>query len=234
MTSDSTFPTLTEPFTVAMLLYPGFTLLDLIGPHAVLCGAAKVHLVAKTREPVVSDSGAQLVPTCTLADCPRDVDVLFVPGGMGTYAAMQDAELLAFLADVGARAGHVTSVCSGSLILAAAGLLTGYRATTHWSAHAELAALGAEAVRERVVVDRNRISGGGVTAGIDFGLVLLAQLRGEQVAKLTQLMMEYDPAPPFHAGTPEQAGPELTAQALAILGAAMTPTTDASAARVGG
>src|SRR5688572_24275574 len=110
----STDPTILvkEPLTVAMLLYPGFTLLDLIGPHAVLAGAAKVHLVAKTMAPVASDSGAKLVPTCTFDDCPRDVDVLFVPGGMDTNRTMADPEVLAFLADRGARAGHVTSVCS--------------------------------------------------------------------------------------------------------------------------
>ncbi|MCY1063097.1 DJ-1/PfpI family protein [Nannocystis sp. SCPEA4] len=234
MTSEPTFSRPTEPFSVAMLLYPGFTLLDLIGPHQVLSGSAKVHLVAKTLAPVASDSAAQLVPTCTLEDCPRDVDVLFVPGGTGTFAAMQDKELLAFLADRGARAGHVTSVCTGSLILAAAGLLAGYRAATHWSTYEVLAAFGVEGVRERVVVDRNRVSGGGVTAGIDFGLTLLARLRGEQVAKLTQLVLEYDPAPPFRAGTPEQAGPELTAQAQALLAGLMTPPLEANPARAGG
>ncbi|WAS91071.1 DJ-1/PfpI family protein [Nannocystis punicea] len=229
MTEPLTLPGI-EPLSVAMLLYPGFTLLDLIGPQSVLCWAGTIHLVAKTMEPVTSDSGAQLVPTCTLADCPRDLDVLFVPGGFGTFAAMQDRELLAFLADRGARAGSITSVCSGALILGAAGLLQGYRSTTHWALHDALPALGAVPVKQRVVVDRNRISGGGVTAGIDFGLVLLAQLRGEESAKLVQLMMEYDPAPPFAAGTPEQAGPALTERALALMGAA-APTADAPPAR---
>lgn len=207
-----------EPLSVAMLLYPGFTMLDLIGPQAVLGWAGPTHLVAKTMAPVLSDSGPQLVPTCTLADCPRDLDVLFVPGGFGIFAAMQDPALLEFLADRGARAGHVTSVCGGALLLGAAGLLRGYRSTTHWALHGALTEFGAETVKQRVVVDRNRISGGGVTAGIDFGLVVLAELRGEDTARLVQLMMEYDPAPPFAAGTPDQAGPALTERALAIMG----------------
>lgn len=217
-----------EPLSIAMLLYPDFTLLDLIGPHSVLSWAGTTHLVAKTMEPVTADSGAQLVPTCTLADCPRDLDVLFVPGGFGTVAAMNDPEVVAFLADRGARAGSITSVCSGSLLLGAAGLLKGYRATSHWAVRDSLAAFGAEPVKQRVVVDRNRISGGGVTAGIDFGLVLLAELRGEECARLVQLMMEYDPAPPFAAGTPEQAGSELTARALALMGMAPPAPTDAA------
>ena len=216
MTVVTTLPGV-EPLSIAMLLYPGFTLLDLIGPQSVLVWAGTIHLVAKTLDPVTSDSGAQLLPTCTLADCPAELDVLFVPGGFGTFAAMNDPELLAFLADRGARAGSITSVCSGSLLLGAAGLLRGYRATTHWALHDALAPLGAEPVKSRVVVDRNRISGGGVTAGIDFGLVLLAQLRGEDNARLVQLLMEYDPAPPFCAGTPEQAGPALTERALALM-----------------
>lgn len=127
---------------------------------------------------------------------------------------MGDDETLRFLADQGSRAGHVTSVCTGSLILAAAGLLQGYKATTHWATYDALGALGVEVVRERVVVDRNRVSGGGVTAGIDFGLVLLAQMRGDEAAKMVQLMIEYDPAPPFNCGTPDAAGPELTGMAV--------------------
>lgn len=216
-----------EPLSTAMLLYPGFTMLDLIGPQSVLTWAGRVHLVARSMAPVTSDCGTQLVPTCTLADCPRDLDVLFVPGGFGSDAAMKDPELLAFLADRGARAGSVTSVCSGSLLLGAAGLMKGYRATTHWALLDSLAAFGAEPVKQRVVIDRNRISGGGVTAGIDFGLALFAALRGEESARLVQLLMEYDPAPPFASGTPEQAGPELTGRALAIMG--LTPPTPAAA-----
>ncbi len=159
-----------------------------------------------------------LNPTATFADCPRDLDVLFVPGGMGTNAAMKDAEIVDFLAGIGTSARYVTSVCSGSLLLGMAGLLDGYRAATHWACFDALEAVGATATRQRVVVDRNRVTGGGVTAGIDFGLTLLAELRGEQVAKVTQLMMEYDPEPPFRTGTPDAAGPELTGIALAMTG----------------
>lgn len=226
MTKATTLPGI-EPSSIAMLLYPGFTMLDLIGPQSVLCWAGTTHLVGKTMDPVASDSGAELVPTCTLADCPRDLDVLFVPGGFGTFAAMKDPEVLAFLADRGARAGWITSVCSGSLLLGAAGLLRGYKATTHWAMHDELAAHGAEPVKARVVTDRNRISGGGVTAGIDFGLVLLGELCGEETARLIQLMMEYDPAPPFAAGTPEQAGPALTERALALMSTIVPVTAEA-------
>lgn len=205
------------PLQVGMVLYPGMTLLDLIGPQAVLAWHGQTHLVWKTLDPVISDSGIGILPTTTLADCPADLDVIFVPGGMGTAAAMDDEDLLAFLRARAVRAKWVTSVCSGSLVLAAAGLLHGYKATSHWAAYDALAAMGVAVVRERVVTDRNRISGGGVTAGIDFGLVLLAKLRGEQVAKMTQLAMEYDPKPPFDCGSPASAGTVLTDMALSMM-----------------
>jgi cyclohexyl-isocyanide hydratase len=198
---------------VAMLLYPGLTLLDLVAPHAAFAPTMETHLVWKTIDPVLSDGGVEVHPTTTFADCPADLDVLFVPGGMGQAPVAADEEVLEFLADRGARARYVTSVCGGSLILGAAGLLRGYRATTHWVGTDALALFGAEYAEGRVVVDRNRITGGGVTAGLDFGLVVLAQLLGEDTAKLTQLMLEYAPAPPFDAGTPQTAGPELTAMA---------------------
>ena len=202
------------PLQVGMLLYPGLTLLDLIGPHTVWSWHAKIHLVWKTRDMIVSDSGVAIQPTTTFSDCPHDLDVLFVPGGFGTAAAMQDRAVLDFLAARAAHARYITSVCSGSLILGAAGLLHGYKATSHWALRARLPMFGAEPVDARVVVDRNRITGGGVTAGIDFGLVLLAKLSGEEVAKVIQLAMEYDPEPPFQAGSPQTAGPALTEQVL--------------------
>jgi cyclohexyl-isocyanide hydratase len=194
---------------VGMLLYPGLTLLDLIGPQTAWSWHAKIHLVWKTRDMIVSDSEVGIQPTTTFSDCPHDLDVLFVPGGFGTMAAMKDREVLDFLAARAAHAKYVTAVCSGSLILGAAGLLQGYKATSHWSCRDVLSMFGAEPVEARVVVDRNRITGGGVTAGIDFGLVLLAKLRGDDVAKLTQLAMEYDPEPPFQAGSPKGAGPAI-------------------------
>ena len=195
-----------------MLLYPNLTQLDLTGPFEVFSRLPQtaVHLLWKTAEPVSSDSGMRLLPTVTLAECPP-LDVLFVPGGRGQVPLMDDSEVLAFLSRQGATARYVTSVCTGSLLLAAAGLLRGYRATCHWLAREELALLGAIPSAERVVVDRNRVTGGGVTAGIDFALRLAAALRGETVARMIQLSMEYDPQPPFAAGSPEQAGPELAA-----------------------
>jgi cyclohexyl-isocyanide hydratase len=147
----------------------------------------------------------------TFKECPEDVSILFVPGGTGgTVKAMSDPEVIGFLKSRGAKAEYVTSVCTGSLVLGVAGLLRGYRATTHWVAHEILAQLGAVPVTERVVQDRNRFTGGGVTAGIDFGLALAAKLRDPAYASRMQLAMEYAPAPPFNAGTPAQAGPELT------------------------
>jgi cyclohexyl-isocyanide hydratase len=194
------------PLVVGMLLYPGFTMLDLVGPLTVFSMHSKLHLFWKTLEPVASDSGVGLVPTTLLSDCPEKLDVIFVPGGFGTEAAMADADLIAFLQSAAQRADYITSVCSGALLLGAAGLMKGYRATTHWAIHDTLSQFGAQPVKARVVTDRNRISGGGVTAGIDFGLTLLAQLRGADVARMVQLLMEYDPQPPFDAGSPEKAG----------------------------
>jgi cyclohexyl-isocyanide hydratase len=214
-------PSAQQPLQIGMLLYPGLTLLDLIGPQCALSFHGHTHLAWKTLDPVPSDSSISLLPTTTFATCPRDLDILFVPGGMGTNAILEDRETLDFLADRARTARFVTSVCSGSLILAAAGLLDGYRAATHWACYDQLEALGVKPEHARVVVDRNRISGGGVTAGIDFGLTLLAQLRGENMAKMSQLMMEYDPHPPFTAGTPSQAGPELTAAAFEAIRAVL-------------
>jgi putative intracellular protease/amidase len=199
-----------KPPEVAMLLYPGLTLLDLLGPHTVLATSCHVHLVWKTRDWIESDTGVAVRPTATFADCPRDLDALFVGGGPGQAAVMGDAEVLAFLADRGSRAKYVTSVCSGSLVLGAAGLLRGYESACHWACLDALPLFGAKPVARRVVVDRNRLSGAGVTAGIDFGLILLAHLLGEDVARMTQLAMEYDPEPPFDAGSPRKAGPEVT------------------------
>lgn len=203
--NDTDFP---SRLSVTMLAYPGITLLDLVGPLTALSPAANVQIFAKTMAPVVSDTcDVTINPTRTFEAAPADTDVLFVPGGFGTANALEDEETVQFLKRSGAGAHYITSVCSGSLLLAAAGLLDGYRATTHWACCDELAAFGVEVVRgERVVTDRNRVSGGGVTAGIDFGLTLLALLRGEPLARVSQLMIEYDPAPPFDAGSPKTAG----------------------------
>lgn len=199
--------------TIAMLIYPGMFLQDLVGPLTVFEALMNrdIHLVWKDKEPVGSGSpSAQaLIPvraTTTLSECPKDVDVLFVPGGVpGTFAMMQDREVLDFLADRGSRARFVTSVCTGSLILGAAGLLTGFKATSHWATVPVLKEFGAIPRTDRIVQDRNRITGGGVTAGIDFGLKLVALLRSEDYAKAVQLYIEYNPQPPFNAGTPDKA-----------------------------
>jgi cyclohexyl-isocyanide hydratase len=206
-----------KPLEIGMLLYPGLTLLDLIGPHTVFSWFANIHLVWKTTDLVRTDTGIGVKPNATFATCPRELDILFVPGGFGQQNLMADTEVVAFLADRGARAKYVTSVCSGSLLLGAAGLLQGYKATSHWAAREGLSAFGAEPVDARVVVDRNRITGGGVTAGIDFGLVVLAKLRGDDAAKLTQLAMEYDPEPPFNSGSPKTADPAIVQQALSTM-----------------
>ena len=190
------------------------TLLDLAGPQATLGFHSVTHLVSNSLDSVLTDSGVSIMPTATFETCPRDLDVLFVPGGFGTNRALQQEELLHFLAKAGKSARFITSVCSGSVLLAAAGLLNGYRAATHWAVYEQLETFpNVIGVHERVVIDRNRFTGGGVTAGIDFGLTLLAALRGEETARMTQLMMEYDPKPPFNTGTPALAGPQLTAMA---------------------
>ncbi len=199
---------------IAFLAYPGFTALDLVGPHYMLSGlmGAKTFIVAKTKDPVVSDARLTFVPDMTFDECPADLDVICVPGGTtGTLAAMEDAATIAFLKDRGSRAKYVTSVCTGSLVLGAAGLLKGYKATSHWVTREVLRDLGAEPVDQRVVIDRNRITGAGVTAGIDFGLTLVARMRDDLYAQGMQLLAEYAPAPPFNAGTPATAPKESVA-----------------------
>lgn len=202
---------------VAMLIYPGLTLLDLAGPQSLWRMQAETYLVWENLNPVLTDTNLTLQPTHTFEDCPRNVDILCVPGGFGAWAVLGNAAAMDFLKRVGANARYVTGICFGTVIMASAGLLDGYKAATHWASYPLLKMLGVEAVHERVVIDRNRITGGGVTAGIDFGLTVLATLRGEQVAKATQLMIEYNPVPPFDTGSPDRAGPELTAAVTSML-----------------
>ena len=191
---------------IGMLLFPNMTQLDFTGPYEVFSRLPEttVHIVAASLDPVRTDRGLVLAPSTTYTTCPQ-LDVVVVPGGPGQEALMQDEGVLGFLRHQAAGAKYVTSVCTGALVLGAAGLLTGYRATTHWTAMPLLPLLGATPVAARIVVDRNRITGGGVTAGIDFGLHLAAVLRGEDVAEQIQLELEYDPQPPFHSGTPATA-----------------------------
>ena len=198
---------------IGFLLFPHVTQLDLTGPAQVLSRVpgAQVHLVWKTLDPVPTDVGFTINPTDTFDDCPS-LDVLCVPGGFGIEALFGDAETLGFLRRQGGQARWVTSVCNGSLVLGAAGLLDGYRSACHWIWRPYLARFGAVPVAQRIVRDRNRISGGGVTAGIDFGLALAAELAGEDAARMIQLALEYDPQPPFDAGSPDSAGPALEAR----------------------
>lgn len=199
-----------NPLQIGFLLYPRVTQLDLTGPWEVFhrLSSSKLHLVWKNLEPVFSDSGLAILPTTTIADCPP-LDVICVPGGPGQVDLMDDETVLEFLRGQGARARWITSVCTGSLLVGAAGLLNGYKSACHWMSREQLRLLGAEPVHERIVVDRNRMSGGGVTAGIDFALALAATLRGETEARAIQLQIEYNPAPPFLAGSPESAGTEV-------------------------
>ncbi len=198
---------------IGMLLFPRFTQLDLTGPYEVFAQLpdTQVHLVSHSLEPVASAYGMAFTPDTTFDACPP-LDLIFVPGGPGISGAIESQPTLAFLRQRAAKAKYVTSVCTGALVLGAAGLLNGYRATTHWLSMDLLPVVGAVPVSERVVVDRNRITGGGVTAGIDFGLVVAAYLFGEEVARSIQLMMEYDPAPPFDSGSPRTASAALVAR----------------------
>jgi len=212
---------MTHPIRIGFLIYPDVTQLDATGPAQILSRVpgAVIHMVWKSVGPVQTDAGFSINATDDFNTCP-DLDVICVPGGLGQRPLMQDTDVLAFLARQGAQAKYVTSVCSGSLLLGAAGLLKGYRSACHWAFRDALPIFGAEAVAERVVRDRNRISGGGVTAGIDFGLTMAAELAGDDVAKEIQLFVEYNPAPPFSAGSPESAGPELEARVRAIFASA--------------
>jgi len=210
---------MTKNIQIGFLVFPDITQLDLTGPAQVLSRlpGATIHLVWKNLEPVPTDAGFSLLPTTTIDACPS-LNVLCVPGGSGNRPLMKDADILTFLKSQGATADYVTSVCSGSLLLGAAGLLQGYRAACHWAFRSYLPAFGAEPVAQRVVRDRNRITGGGVTAGIDFALTLVAEIAGEDVARQIQLHLEYDPAPPFDSGSPERATPALVAKVRSELG----------------
>ena len=203
---------MSPPLQIGLLVFPRVTQLDLTGPVQVFSSVpgAKVHLIWKRIEPVPSDSVLTLTPTTTFADCPQ-LDVICVPGGFGTDELVNDEEVLDFLRKQAAGAKYITSVCTGSLVLGAAGLLNGYRAATHWSAMEVLALFGATPTRTRVCIDRNRITGGGVTAGIDFALTLVSMLVDRTTAEAIQLRLEYNPAPPFNAGSPETAPPEVLA-----------------------
>jgi cyclohexyl-isocyanide hydratase len=203
---------------IGLLVFPRVQQLDLTGPHEIFAALPGVHthLVWKDLAPVSASSGMQLQPDTSFADCPQ-LDVICVPGGAGINQLLTDVETLDFLRAQAVNARYVTAVCTGALVLGAAGLLAGRRATTHWACHDLLPLYGAEPVRERVVSDGSLVTGGGVTAGIDFALTLAAELLGREAAECVQLFLEYAPAPPFTAGSPDTAPTAVVAKVRASL-----------------
>jgi cyclohexyl-isocyanide hydratase len=203
-------------FRSGMLVFPGLTQLDLTGPYEVLARlpSAETLLLWKNLDPVRSEHGLTILPTATFPACPP-LDLVLVPGGAGINPLLEDGDVLGFLRRVAAQARYVVGVCTGSLVLGAAGLLRGRRAATHWMSREFLRSFGAEPIAERVVVDGNLCTGGGVTAGIDVALTVAAEIAGRTVAEAIQLGIEYDPAPPFASGSPEQADPAVLKAVLA-------------------
>lgn len=201
-------------YRIVFALYPRVTQLDFTGPFEVFARlpGARCVLAATTGETIVADGGltfANIVPLAAVADC----EVLCVPGGFGTIAALDDRAYLSELRRLASRARYVTSVCTGSLLLAAAGLLAGRRAACHWAWRDGLAAFGVTADAARVVRDGRFITGGGVTAGIDLALTVMAEIAGRDYAEAVQLALEYAPAPPFDAGRPDSVRPPVLAAA---------------------
>ncbi|SFZ86414.1 cyclohexyl-isocyanide hydratase [Devosia enhydra] len=217
------------------MLFPRLTQLDLTAPLEVFgrMAGVEISLIWKTLDPVASDRGLRLLPTHTFEAAPA-LDLICVPGGPGQIDLMDDAETLAFLRAMAPKCRWVTSVCTGSLVLAAAGLLTGYRATSHWSSIDQLALFGATPVSERVVRDRNRITGAGVTSGIDFGLAVAAEVLGAEAASRIRLQIEYDP-PALPGGSPATADPAVLTpvqQAMAGFIAKRRAASEAAARRL--
>lgn len=194
------------PFRIVFILYPHLTQLDFTGPYEVLARmpGAEIIIASKDGGELVSEMGLTFANLRALADIDR-ADMIMLPGGPGQTQAMQDPEFMAEVKRLGEGATYVTSVCTGSLILAAAGLLKGKRAGSHWAYRELLKPFGAIPDDARVVRDGNAITGGGVTAGIDIALTIVADLAGDDVAKMIQLAIEYAPAPPFNSGRPELA-----------------------------
>ena len=223
---------MTSAINIGFLIFPKVTQLDLTGPAQVLSRVpgAKVHLAWKTMEPLITDVGFSINPTVAFRDCPQ-FDVLCAPGGFGVIEQLNDLETLEFLRVQGQNARFVTSVCNGSLLLGAAGLLKGYKPTCHWMWRHYLPQFGAEPVAARVVRDRNRLSGGGVTSGIDFAFTLATELAGEEAARMIQLGLEYDPQPPLDSGSPDKAGAERVALACAAQETLMRQVVDVQVAK---
>lgn len=203
------------PLNIGLLVFPNVQQLDLTGPYEVFASLpeVKVHLLWKTLDPIVSSTGLTLLPTQTFDDCPA-LDVICVPGGIGIDALLEDPQTLAFIQQQAKAVRYITSVCTGALVLGAAGLLHGRRATTHWASQSLLQAFGATVVNERVVRDGNLMTGGGVTAGIDFALTLVSELFDDSLAQVVQLHLEYAPQPPFNSGHPSSAPADVLALVL--------------------
>lgn len=218
------------------IAFPGITQLDLTGPAQVFAQlpGATMDVAWHRIEPIATNAGFSILPSTTFESAPA-ADVLMIPGGQGALELMGDAVALEFVRRQAAGARYVTSVCTGAFVLGAAGLLRGRRATTHWASHSLLGLLGAVPEQGRVVRDGNLITGGGVTSGIDFGLAVAAEIYGPEVAKRVQLAIEYDPQPPFAAGSP--ASPDADASLVASMSAAMEdlrgPMVSRAAARLG-
>lgn len=193
-------------FNIGFVIFPMITQLDFTGPLQVLnrVPGAQTHIVAKSLDPVPTDCGLGLVPTVTFDDCPA-LGVICIPGGLGVQDAILDPVTVGFVAQQAADARYVTSVCTGTFVLGAAGLLQGRRATTHWAYTDLLSKFGATYEKGRVVRDGNLITAGGVSSGIDFGLEIAGDIAGDDAARSIQLMIEYDPAPPFNSGHPDKA-----------------------------
>ncbi|MBF7695817.1 DJ-1/PfpI family protein [Acinetobacter sp. EC115] len=192
-----------QKISIGFLLFPGVTQLDLTGPYEVFSRSPNtaIYLIWKDKRPVMSEKGLEINPNTTFDACP-DLDIICIPGGPGQIELMDDEDTLNFIKTKSLTAKLITSVCTGSLLLGAAGLLVGYKATSHWASIDQLKLFGAIPITERIVTDRNRITGAGVTSGIDFALKVVSDTFGEEVARRIQLHMEYDPHPPFDSGSP--------------------------------
>lgn len=214
-----------DKVTIGLIAYPGMFLQDLVGPLTVFEALMNrdIHIIWKEKVPVATGSLIKITPTTTFAETPKNLDVLFLPGGVpGTTDLMKDKETLDFINEKAKTAKYVTSVCTGSLILGAAGLLKGYKATSHWATLDVLKEFGAIPTDARIVEDRKMITGGGVTAGIDFGLSIAAKLRNRTYAEAIQLYLEYNPQPPFNAGSPKTASKEVNT----FIGGMLDPMAD--------
>lgn len=203
-----------DPFNIGLPIFPDLTPLDFVGPYEVFSRMknSKVHVIAETKDPIPSERGLFILPDRSL-DESIDLDLVLVPGGLGVNRLMENESILNWLREKSKTSRYISSVCTGSLVLAAAGLLHGYKATTHWLSLDVLKLFPEIDVKEdRVVIDRDRITGGGVTAGIDFALQVVAEIQGPKAAEEIQLMIEYNPEPPFLSGHPKTAKPDLVSE----------------------